>query len=159
MKWRCREKSFLWNRHYFQWPFVGYCWNLDKKCNVCYKHEYLIFHVILFIITTSTFWLTEEKIFIIQSFSPAIKQGLILHWKLLLFISLLRAPSHRLSNMGLSQYKTTSFCLLTESHWVDSVISPLAKILLMSSFTTFITIVVKKYLVLWVTLEIKKSCH
>ena len=28
---------------------------------------------------------------ILQSFSPAIKQGLILHWKVLLFVSLLRA--------------------------------------------------------------------
>ena len=47
---------------------------------------------------------------------------------------------------GLFQYKTTSFCFFTESHWVDSVISALAKILLRSSFTTLITIRVKKYL-------------
>ena len=42
--------------------------------------------------------------------------------------------------------KSSTFCFYTESYWVDSVISALAKILLMSSFTTFITIVVKKYL-------------
>ena len=41
--------------------------------------------------------------------------------------------------------KTPLFLSFAESHWVDSVISALAKILLMSSFTTFISIVVKKY--------------
>ena len=58
-------------------------------------------------------------------------------------------PSHRLSNKGLSQYKTTSFCFFTESHWVDSVMLALAKILLSSSFTTFINNVVKKYFWFW----------
>ena len=57
--------------------------------------------------------------------------------------------------------KTHLFLFFAESHWVDSVMSALAKILLMSSFTTFITIVVKKIfvvLVLWATLE-KKSFY
>ena len=45
---------------------------------------------------------------------------------------------------GLTLHCST-FCFYTESHRVDSVIHALAKILLMSSFTTFITVVVKKY--------------
>ena len=45
--------------------------------------------------------------------------------------------------------KTPLFLFFAESHLVDSVISAFAKILLMSSFTTFITIVIKKYFYIW----------
>ena len=49
----------------------------------------------------------------------------------------------------LKQLKTPLFLFFAESHWVDSVMSALAKILLRSSFTTFINIVVKKYFWFW----------
>ena len=52
----------------------------------------------------------------------------------------------QINNSPRTYFRVKRPLFFAENHWVDSVISALAKILLISSFPTFIIIVIKKYL-------------
>ena len=76
--------------------------------------------------------LTTIEIFVLLSWIPASKE----FW--------CTANDKSLLTSAKNYIKTPLFLFFAERYWVDSVMSALAKILLMSSFTTFITIVIKK---------------